>query len=284
MYNTSSCSVQTETFSARYRLQKFYASGTYVFTIGGDDGYRFSLDGGATWVVNKWFDQSYNVTSYSTSLNGTYNMVLEYYENAGGNRVSFSVAGSALPVELLKFDASPAGTQIKLNWITTKEINAANYEIERSSNGIDFSTIGSVPASGQTNTTSQELSYQYTDAAPPDGIHYYRLRMIDIDGKYSYSPVVKASVNNDKGIRIYPTIVSRNQSITLQTTLSLPHASITLYDLSGRVLPGVEYKGAIAAHQPVSISLNHLPLSAGTYIIVCRDGDTILKKQLVLIQ
>jgi len=84
-YATNGCSVYTETFSARYKLSKNFASGNYQITVGGDDGYRLSLDGGATWVINNWFDQSYGFTTYVTTLSGITNMVLEYYENGGSN-------------------------------------------------------------------------------------------------------------------------------------------------------------------------------------------------------
>ncbi|MBS1655251.1 MAG: hypothetical protein JSU05_10435, partial [Bacteroidetes bacterium] len=98
-YNTNGCSVQTETFSVRYKLTKTFTSGNYDITVGGDDGYRLSLDGGATWVINKWVDQSYASTTYTAALNGTYNMVLEYYENGGDNRISISIGTSCTGTE-----------------------------------------------------------------------------------------------------------------------------------------------------------------------------------------
>ena len=98
-YNTNGCAVYTETFSARYKLTKTFAAGNYQFTVGADDGYRLSLDGGTTWVINNWNDQSYTITSYTTSLNGTYNLVIEYYENGGGNRISFNVQTACLGSE-----------------------------------------------------------------------------------------------------------------------------------------------------------------------------------------
>src|SRR5450631_1941487 len=86
-YNTNGCTVYTEHFSMRYKLTQVFASGNYQFTTGGDDGYRFSLDGGATWAINNWGDHGYTTSTYSVALSGSVNMVLEYYENGGGNRV-----------------------------------------------------------------------------------------------------------------------------------------------------------------------------------------------------
>ncbi|MEJ0080116.1 MAG: hypothetical protein WDM78_03930 [Puia sp.] len=90
-YATNGCSVLTDTFSVRYKLTSNFADGDYVFTVGGDDGYRFSLDGGATWSVNMWNTQSYIATTYTVHLNGTYNMIIEYFENFIDNRISFDV-------------------------------------------------------------------------------------------------------------------------------------------------------------------------------------------------
>ncbi|PWT95490.1 MAG: hypothetical protein C5B52_17705, partial [Bacteroidetes bacterium] len=58
-YNTNGCSILTDTFSVRYKLKKTFANGDYAFTVGGDDGYRLSLDGGSTWVINNWGDHGY---------------------------------------------------------------------------------------------------------------------------------------------------------------------------------------------------------------------------------
>ncbi len=90
-YATNGCGVLTETFSVRYKLNKTFINNTYDIIVGGDDGYRFSIDGGATWIINNWSDHAYATTATSISLNGNYNLVLEYYENGGGNRVSFNV-------------------------------------------------------------------------------------------------------------------------------------------------------------------------------------------------
>ncbi|RZK44993.1 MAG: hypothetical protein EOO94_04760, partial [Pedobacter sp.] len=104
--STIACPINTENFSARFRLTRFMSAGTYVFTIGGDDGYRFSLDGGATWVINMWNTQSYNISSYTVALNGTHDMVVEYFEASGQNRITFTMSASLLPVKLTSFSAN----------------------------------------------------------------------------------------------------------------------------------------------------------------------------------
>jgi hypothetical protein len=109
-YTTNGCTVYTEEFSVRFKLTKTFNNANYRFTVGGDDGYRLSLDGGATWVINRWNDQSYGTTDYTVHLNGAYNMVIEFYERYGNNRISFSV------VELCTGNGNPAAYGANKTW------------------------------------------------------------------------------------------------------------------------------------------------------------------------
>jgi len=85
------CGTYTDQFSTRFKMQENFTAGYYTFTVGGDDGYRLSLDGGTTYIINKFFDQSYTSTaSAQVYLSGPTNLVLEYYEQGGVSRVSFS--------------------------------------------------------------------------------------------------------------------------------------------------------------------------------------------------
>ena len=206
-YNTSACPVQTETFSARYRLQKNFANGNYTFIVGGDDGYRLSFDGGSTWPVNQWSDHGYNTTSYSTILNGTYNLVLEYYENGGGNRVSFAMTGALLPVQLIKFEGVSSTKDILLQWSVSKEINIEYYEVERSPDGNKFLPLAKVLAEKPLTTAGSDKTYAYNDLSPMQGNNYYRLRMTDRDGKYSYSPVIRIQFAAKSLVSFFPTII-----------------------------------------------------------------------------
>lgn len=281
LYATSSCMVTTEGFSARYRLQKTFASNNYMFTIGGDDGYRLSLDGGNTWVIDRWADQGYNTTTYSTWLTGTYDMVLEYYENGGDNRLSFNVAlNSLLPVELSYFDGRATNTAIQLNWKSASEINSDYYQVERSFNGTDFNNIGKINAAtaiaeGTGNT------YGFADASPLAGNNYYRLRMIDKDGKSALSAVIKILFNQHQGVRIYPAIVN-NREVYLQTTGEIKSGTVTIFEMTGRQLQSVQLPSVLSAGQTVRLHLSALP--PGNYALICSTGAGIKSKQLIIVQ
>ena len=234
IYATSACGVQTETFSARYRLQKTMPNGNYIFTVGGDDGYRLSLDGGSTWVINQWNDQSYMSATYSTELNGTYNIVLEYFENGGQNRISFNMTSTVLPVQLVSFEGKSTGKKTNLNWTVTKEVNTSYYEIQRSADGSNFIALGKVDAAKTTSGNSAEKKYTFIDPAPLTGSNYYRLRMVDLDNTNSWSPVIRVFFDNKNTVSIFPELLSTGESIHISTAVALSNVLVECYDITGK--------------------------------------------------
>lgn len=94
-FAVNGCDVFTETYTVRYRMQQTFACGDYTFTVGADDGVRLSLDGGSTYLINDYSNHGYRTSSASIQLDGSYNLVLDYFENGGGNRVSFDYSFAA---------------------------------------------------------------------------------------------------------------------------------------------------------------------------------------------
>jgi hypothetical protein len=107
--------------------------------------------------------------------------------------VIFSVS-TTLPVELVQFLANKSDNgSVELSWATSQEVNAGYYDVERSGDQTGWLKLGSVKAKGNSSTTT---NYSYTDKLPLDGAGYYRLKMVDLDGKFKYSKTV--SVTGDK--------------------------------------------------------------------------------------
>jgi hypothetical protein len=105
-----------------------------------------------------------------------------------------------LPVTLLSITANNQADAVQLKWDVAAETNFSHYEIERSSDARNFYNIGRVasPASWQ------KQKYSFVDKAPLNK-NFYRLKMVDIDGRYEYSKIVSASVdNNTSAIRLFP--------------------------------------------------------------------------------
>jgi len=279
VFNTSACPVTTYQFSARYRLKKTFTNAKYIFTIGGDDGYRLSLDGGATWVINKWNDQSFAVASYTAILNGSYDMVLEYYDNGGASRINFSVASSTLPVTLLSFDVNAVTEdQTKLTWKATNAVNFDHYVIQRSTDGQTFKDVHTTPFSEGTDGLTRD--YSYTDVYAYNGELYYRLMMVDIDGRTDYSRIISLKLHNTRNIKIYPTIVDND--VFVETNASLAGVHFELYDMGGNRIRSQEW-AILNGRQQVNIK-SRGNLSAGAYIARLTDGHTILAKQMILVR
>lgn len=268
-YSTTGCAIQTETFSVRYRLTKTFAPGTYMFTVGGDDGYRLSVDGGDTWIINNWTLHSYTTTSYSVSLSGTCDMVLEYYENAVDNRVSFAMQTlSLLPITLESFTAKEKGRAVELTWNISSNSDPRSFEVEKSMDATSFSGIGTVqPDNGKAT------QYSFTDEAPFRGVAYYRLKMTDMNGITTYSPTISirlAAAPANK-INIYPTVVTGN-SFFLTAGSNIRHAIITITGLNGKII-SKQNAGNITAGQAVRVSTGAANTGKGIYAVIISGSD-----------
>jgi len=117
-----------------------------------------------------------------------------------------------LPLDLLSFTAAPSGQNILLNWKTSAENNLQNYVVEHGLSTSAFDSIGQVAAKGNAISVS---TYDFTHYNAGAGVHYYRLKEVDKDGHFTYSPIVSAKINaNGPEINIYPNPASGHIVIT----------------------------------------------------------------------
>lgn len=277
-YSTSNCSTLTETFSVRYRLRK-YLNGNYIFILGGDDGYRLSLDGGATWVINRWYDQSYNTFSYAASLNGTYDMVIEYYENSGGNRISFSLSIGVLPVTLISFDAQKDKNKVLLDWETTTNSTTDHFEIEKSNSNSPFQNIGTIPATAGT-MNNNAIKYTFSDNNFSGNISYYRLKMFDLSGTVSYSKTL--SVHPDETgnrIEVYPTI--SEGTFYIKSSERITNTKINLFDMNGKLV-AEKKPGTLNAGTTVPLTFPNI-ITKGVFVLRVYKDEVPISTQKVII-
>lgn len=97
-----------------------------------------------------------------------------------------------VPVELTSFTAANVGNDVKLAWSTGSEINNSGFEIERKSTQSEWKKIGFVEGNG---TTLEQQNYVYVDAGLANGQYNYRLKQVDFDGTFEYSPIVEVEIN-----------------------------------------------------------------------------------------
>ena len=166
---------------------------------------------------------------------------------------------SQLPVKIAAINAIALNKTVEVNWQTVSEINVDEYVLERSTDGLGFSSIGTVKSFGK-----GENSYRFIDQSPSNKISYYRIKSIDNNGSSSYSKVisVQLSINNYQ-LSIYP-----NPSKD-KITISGNHiVEVRLIDNSGRNLQLQSYKDA---SNPV-IDINKLAVGVYYLRITTKDG------------
>jgi hypothetical protein len=280
-YYTNSCYVNTQSFSVRYRLRKTFNNQNVTFLVGGDDGYRFSLNGGTNWVINNWGDHVWMTDSYTATLNGTYDMVLEYYENNASNRVTFDLNSIVLPVDLLHFNGNLRNNQTQLYWATTLQSNTDQFIIEKSTDGRFYKPAAQVKAASGI-TTATGIQYAYTDPVFFNGSQFYRLKMVDKNGAVTWSEVITIKNNTSDNLRVYPTVLHANDQLLLQTNKQLENITLTITDIMGRTV--------MQQHLPVLVNSQTTPLllkgslTKGIYMVQVKNTTGILLNQKIVIQ
>ena len=168
-----------------------------------------------------------------------------------------------LPVQLLNFTAGPTHTGVLLNWTATNEINFNKYEVEHSANAIEFKNIGSVQA---LRTGSVLKKYSLIHSTPVSGKNYYRLKMLDMNGFYNYSPVRSVNYGAGDGVQVYPNPFVDKINIQLGQNNSVLH-TVKLFNGLGQELQTKSFTGFI--------SLDVQTLASGNYILLLDNGKTI---------
>jgi len=251
-FATSGCDVYTETFSIRYKMRINFPCGDYKFTIGGDDGVRLSIDGGSTYLINDYGNHAYNPVTHAGTvrLSGSTDLILEYFEDGGGNRVSFNytVTTCPMPVMLTGFSGEAKDGTSLLTWATATELNNSGFVVERGTSGTQYDSIGFVNGHGNSNV---RRTYSFTDETPQPRYNYYRLKQVDFDGKYEYSDIVSVLHENLSGLNIFPnpaedyiTVQSNDEVLSLHLMSAVTNQQIALIRQDDRALlsgvaPGV---------------------------------------------
>ncbi|MDI3322734.1 S8 family serine peptidase [Pinibacter soli] len=172
-----------------------------------------------------------------------------------------------LPLTLLAFTADVKNAKGILNWQTTKEINTQSFIIEKSLDGIQFKQIGAVPAK---NNGTVINNYSFVDDNLATGKNYYRLKMTDLDGRYTYSQIRAISYNqNNFDVSIYP-IPATGNMVYIKTSANC--SSIELKDMTGKRLTFTKTSGK---QNTLYIS----GISSGVYVLVITtDAGTRVEK------
>ncbi len=224
LYNSSGFNIASATTDANglYSFANISPGNDYYILFAKPAGYDFTLQniGGAAAANNSKADAEGRSTNFNV-VSGT---AVENID--AGIRPT-----GTTPVTLLSFTGTLRNEQVLLNWQTTAEYNNHYFDVEKSSDGLHFISIGKVNGHG---TTVLPSSYSLIDGAPFSGLNYYRLKQVDFNGSYTYSNVVTVRVTNTLPVTVYYN--NQNNSIQLSFSSRQPKTHMNLYADNGQLI------------------------------------------------
>jgi len=266
--------------------------GTYLSALY----YSNSKDGGATWSVNEklsdyfdphlgWPQQNkmgdyFHLVSdsnganlaWAATFNGEQDVYYSYITDTTGT----------VPVELLSFSASAVANAVTLVWSTASELNNHGFEIERSLENNNWSTIGFREGKG---TTSELQQYSYSDILLDitSTKLYYRLKQVNYDGSFEYSDIVE--------IEIAPSEFSLSQNypnpfnpITVISYQLAVNSSVTLkvFDVLGNEVATLVNEEKPAGEYEIEFDASEI--GSGVYFYILRAGEFVQSKKMLLLK
>jgi type IX secretion system substrate protein len=213
---------------------------------------------------NSWHQYTFSFTATVT----TADIFLQNNAPGGfGNDLAIDDIGFAgicttLPVTLINFTAQKQNNNTLLNWSTTSEVNFNHFEIERSADADNWTTIGTVAGHESSNI---KQDYTFADQLPLNGINYYRLKLTDMNGTSIYSEVKLVEFNaNQWSVSMYPNPVTNSGVVKIQS--NQPLQMIHVFDINGKLVLA-ENITATEVQGNASYTLNTNSLSQGMYFV-----------------
>ncbi|MBL7730749.1 MAG: T9SS type A sorting domain-containing protein, partial [Chitinophagaceae bacterium] len=206
-------------------------------------------------------------------VDGTFSVVIPFVsvDNAGAQDPTPGSVTipffSILPVQLVSFTGTVVRNTASLNWKTASEQSLDRFEVEWSTNGTNWQLINTIAAHGSVSGTAEYFTLHQLVT----GVNYYRLKMVDVDGRYSYSNILRMKLGEQQDILVYP------NPATDVVTLSLPIADkskISIYSVAGTQMYSRDMSGNY-----LTVPVSQLP--AGIYTVHISQAGNIYTHKLV---
>jgi len=197
--------------------------------------------------------------------------------SGGVKTVQVNAPGEVLPVELVSFNARVDGGSVLLDWETATETNNAGFAVEYATNGSSFTEVGFVEGRG---TTLDRQAYRFQVDNVEVGTNRFRLKQIDFDGSFEYSPIVEVA-SEIPGTHLlsgaYPNPFNPTTSFSLAVSVT-QDIQIALYDALGRQVRSI-FDGEANVSRVFSVRADDLPSGAYLYVVTgmnFRDSRNIV--------
>ncbi len=182
---------------------------------------------------------------------------------------------TALPIELLSFTATPVAQLVELNWTTITETNNNYFTIERSADGIEFTSIAVVKGAGNSNSL---INYMNTDIRPLKGISYYRLKQTDYDGQFSYSDIIVVNFSGAGELTVFPNPTGHSVALSFLSALD-NKCTVTIFDALGRIVKSENHVTDEEGINNLNIDLS--AFNKGIYFITLATTTDVLKAKIL---
>jgi Secretion system C-terminal sorting domain len=196
----------------------------------------------------------------------TYRVEVSYIINEASfavfDNLSVGPQNSPLPVNFIGIVAQRNNNNgVDLKWDVSEEVNVREYQVESSITGSSFTTVGSSTAKGKS-------IYTFTNYNAPSNTVYYRIKSVDIDGRYKYSGILKLTGNNSysSGLMLYP--MPATNEITVQHKRLNANVKMMISSVDGQILKVIIPREG-TSNTPVDISR----LAPGMYFVRLDDGN-----------
>lgn len=181
------------------------------------------------------------------------------------------IGAQLLPVRIIDFTAAPlSNTSVKTNWFVGEEEGVQSFVVEHSIDGNTFTAIGTLTRNGSNN-------YSLVDMSPINGVNYYRLKVITINGSIKYSTIRKVIFGRVAAISVYPVPANDFVSVTFTDSYRNKAVVLNVLSLDGKLLSKTQLN---SPGQTEHINVSKLPVGQYVLKIVSMD-ETVVKPILI---
>lgn len=185
-----------------------------------------------------------------------------------------SSSASPLPIVLSGFKATCADEKVRIDWVTSSEINNSFFTLYRSRDAVNWETVTTLPGAGNSN---KPLAYSHTDYRPFDGISYYRLQQTDHDGKsktFDPTGIHCGAGAEEPEWKVFPNPMTDILKVSIVGTTPENNVPLLFYDVNGKV--------CFSQNVQIDLGLNEWTidctiLSAGTYFVHVKSATATFK-------
>ena len=188
---------------------------------------------------------------------------------------------SAVPVELISFNAVIENGNVRLNWYTASETNNAGFKIERSNDGSNYEEIFFIGGNG---TTTNRNVYSYLDESVSSGVYYYRLKQVNFDGSFEYLNVIAVDLGIPEQYFLeqnYPNPFNPKTIITFKTPAE-GQITLRVYDVLGNEVATLLDEQKPAGSYDVELDASQL--TSGIYFYKLTSGTFNSTRKMILLK